>query len=293
MQNFTDKYITANGLRLRYIEKGEGPAVLFLHGASLGSSADVFRRNLDQFAAAGFRAIAFDQPGFGLSDVPSPQTTRAQVESIPAFIAAMNLGRVALVAHSRSGNFAIQIALDKPSLFSHVAILGTGTLLPPVNEAHDTSKYVAVQARVDQQMAEKEPTLADTRKLLEADTFKHSVISDADVELRHSRSIGKPFAAHVERMKQAEAGAPGTAPQLWKRLVDLQVPLILLYGKQDRAQAAARAKVLQETYPALSLHMIDDCKHMVPWDAQPELDQYVIPFFRGRPAAPATLTAAE
>src|SRR5262249_32596196 len=65
-----DRFVTVAGLKLRYIEEGEGPAVIFLHGASLGSSADVFIRNLHPLARAGFRAIAYDQPGFGLSDVP-------------------------------------------------------------------------------------------------------------------------------------------------------------------------------------------------------------------------------
>ncbi|HZH84801.1 MAG TPA: hypothetical protein VFD87_16760, partial [Phototrophicaceae bacterium] len=41
-----DKFVSVDGLKLRYIEAGSGPSVLFLHGASLGSSADVFLRNL-------------------------------------------------------------------------------------------------------------------------------------------------------------------------------------------------------------------------------------------------------
>ena len=39
-----DKYVTIDGLKIRYIEEGSGYPVLFLHGASLGSSADVFRQ---------------------------------------------------------------------------------------------------------------------------------------------------------------------------------------------------------------------------------------------------------
>jgi len=44
-----DKFVTVDGLKLRYIEEGVGPSVLFLHGASLGSSADVFRRKSRPF----------------------------------------------------------------------------------------------------------------------------------------------------------------------------------------------------------------------------------------------------
>src|SRR5437868_3764547 len=109
-----DKYAGVDGLRLRYIEEGSGPAVLFLHGASLGSSADVFRRNLAPFARAGFRAIAFDLPGFGLSDVPDDHSLAFQRKAIPKFIDAMKLGKTALMAHSRSGRFAVELALEDP-----------------------------------------------------------------------------------------------------------------------------------------------------------------------------------
>ena len=115
-----DKFVSVDGLKLRYIEEGSGPSVLFLHGASLGSSADVFLRNLGPFAKAGFRAVAFDYPGFGLSDIPAKQSTAQQRNSIPKFIDAAGLGKTALIAHSRSGGFAIQLALEDPSRYSHV-----------------------------------------------------------------------------------------------------------------------------------------------------------------------------
>ena len=71
--SFEDRFVSVDGLRLRYFEAGAGHPVIFLHGGSLGSSADVFRRNLPVFASSGYRAIAFDQPGFGLSDTPHDQ----------------------------------------------------------------------------------------------------------------------------------------------------------------------------------------------------------------------------
>src|SRR5512139_1618707 len=213
-----NKFVTVDGLKLRYIEEGTGPSVLFLHGASLGSSADVFRRNLGPFAQAGFRAVAFDYPGFGLSDVPAKQSTAQQRNSIPKFIDAAGLGKTALIAHSRSGGFAIQLALDEPNRYSHVIILGTGSLLPLQSEAQ-VGRYEAVQARVDKEMAQKEPTLEDARKLLQADTFNHALISEADVAMRHSRMIGRNFIAHQERQNQdAPAGGAKPAKPLWERL---------------------------------------------------------------------------
>lgn len=49
-------------MKSRYIEGGSIPAVISLHGASLGSSADVFERNRGPLAKAGLGIIAYDQP---------------------------------------------------------------------------------------------------------------------------------------------------------------------------------------------------------------------------------------
>jgi 2-hydroxy-6-oxonona-2,4-dienedioate hydrolase len=280
-----DKYVTVDGLRLRYVEEGEGPAVLFLHGASLGSSADVFLRNLPPFARADFRAIAFDIPGFGLSEIPGKQTMPQQRNSIPNFIDALGLGKAALMAHSRSGNFAVQLALEDPSRYSHLVILGTGPLLPPQNESQ-VGRYEAVQARVDKDMAEKEPTLDDSRKLLQADTFNHALISDEDVAIRHSRSIGRNFAAHVARQGGEGHGAPAAgapaAKPLWQRLGELKMPLLMIYGRQDRAHAGERAELLKQMHPEMKVHIVEGCKHMVHWDAADQVERLAVPFLKGK-----------
>lgn len=275
-----DKFVSVDGLKLRYIEAGLGPSVLFLHGASLGSSADVFLRNLGPFAKAGFRAVSFDLPGFGLSDIPAKQSVAQQRNSIPKFIDAAGLGKTALIAHSRSGGFAIQLALEDPSRYSHVIILGTGSLLPPQTQ-EQVGKYEAVQARVDKEMAQKEPTLEDARKLLQADTFNHALISEEDVAIRHSRMIGRNFMAHQERQNQdAPAGAAAPAKPLWERLSELKMPLLMIFGREDRAHAGERAKLLKQKQPQINLHIVNGCKHMVHWDAFDDLMRLGVPFLK-------------
>jgi pimeloyl-ACP methyl ester carboxylesterase len=273
-----DKFVTVDGLKLRYIEEGSGPSVLFLHGASLGSSADVFLRNLPAFADAGFRAVAFDMPGFGLSDKPEKQSIAQQRNSVPKFIDAAGLGKTALIAHSRSGGFAVQLALEDPSRYSHLIILGTGSLLPPQTQ-EQVGKYEAVQARVDKEMAQKEPTLEDARKLLYADTFNHDRVSEEDVAIRHSRMIGGNFIAHQERQNHdAPAGAAKPAKPLWQRLTELKMPLLMIFGREDRAHAGERAELLKTMHPEINLHIVNGCKHMVHWDAFGELMRLGVPF---------------
>jgi pimeloyl-ACP methyl ester carboxylesterase len=139
-----DKFVTVDGSTIRYIEQGEGRPVVFLHGASLGSSADVFIRNLPAFANSGLRAIAYDQPGFGLSDVPQDHSVGFRRKNLPAFCKALGLELPALVAHSQAGNMAVQLALETPDAWSHVVILGTGSLLPAL-EASGEGRVVGSQ----------------------------------------------------------------------------------------------------------------------------------------------------
>ena len=275
-----DKYVAVDGLRMRYIEEGQGPAALLMHGASLGSSADVFIRNLEPLARAGLRPIAFDFPGYGLSEVGSDLSLAYQRNSVPKFIDALGLGKVALIAHSRSGSIAVQLALKEPARYSHLVVLGTGTLLPPLPEDVE-GRYAQVAQRVDRQMAVTPPTLDDTKKLMQADLFHTELVTPDELALRHSRSIGKAFETFTARANAPEGGGDGGAP-IWQRMLDLKIPLLLIYGRNDRAHAGDRAELFKKMHPDLNLHIVENCKHMVPWDAADEVMRLAIPFINGK-----------
>jgi 4,5:9,10-diseco-3-hydroxy-5,9,17-trioxoandrosta-1(10),2-diene-4-oate hydrolase len=275
-----DKYVTVDGLRMRYIEEGSGPAVLLTHGASLGSSADVFIRNLEPLARAGFRPIAVDFPGYGLSEVGADLSLAYQRDSLPKFIDALGLGKVALIAHSRSGGTAVQLALKEPSRYSDLVVLGTGTLLPPLPDDVE-GRYAQVAQRVDRQMAVTEPTQEDTTKLMQADLYHTDLVTPEELALRHSRSIGKAFATFVARANLPEGGGNAAAP-LWQRMLDLKIPLMLIYGRNDRAHAGDRAVLFKKMHPELNLHIVENCKHMVPWDAADDVIRLAVPFIKGK-----------
>ncbi len=277
---FEDRFVTIDGLRLRYVEAGRGPAIVLLHGGSLGSSADVFLRNLQPLAEAGFRAIAFDQPGFGLSDTPADHSNGYRRDSLPKFLAALGLERPAIVAHSQAGGMAVRLALKDPQAFSHLVILGTGSLLPPIEGAKD--KAPEAQQRLERRMALKEPTREDTRKLLEANLFHHEFITDDELALRHKVSTGPAFAAFVARSAMADASQKKAVEEtpVWRKLKEIACPLLMIYGRNDRAQAAERASLLKSLEPTLALHIVEDCRHLVPWDAAAQFESMTIDLLR-------------
>ena len=69
MEQFREGRVRANGLTFATLEAGDGPLVLCLHG--FPDHARSFRHQLPALAAAGFRAIAADLKGHGLSSRPT------------------------------------------------------------------------------------------------------------------------------------------------------------------------------------------------------------------------------
>jgi pimeloyl-ACP methyl ester carboxylesterase len=276
-----DRFTTVDGLNTRYLEEGSGVPAIMLHGSSLGSSADVFRRNLKALGGQGVRAIALDLPGFGKSDPSEDVGGGYRKKFILRFMDKLGLEKAALIGHSSSGNPAVSIALDNPDRVSHVMVLGTGSLLPPLETGGTKvgGREEAAQARLEERMVRKEPTLDDTRALLEANLFHHELITDEELALRHQSSIGRCFEEFVRRHAAGgEGGGKKPAVPLWQRLTELKQPLLLIYGRNDRARAEERATLLKQRYPQLDLHFADGCKHLVPWDAADLFHRLAVPF---------------
>jgi 2-hydroxy-6-oxonona-2,4-dienedioate hydrolase len=278
-----DRFTKVDGLTIRYLEEGSGVPALLLHGNSLGSSADVFRRNLRALGASGIRAIAVDFPGFGKSGATDDLGAGYRKKFILRFMDALGLDRAALIAHSAIGNAALGVALENPERVTHLAILGTGSLLPPLETAGAKvgGREEAAQARLEERMVRDEPTLADTRALLEANLFHHELITEDELQLRHQNSIGPCFVEFTRR--HAAASAPNTgggkpSVPLWQRFGELKMPLLLIYGREDRGRAAERVEILRQREPGLNLHVAEGCKHLVPWDAADLLHRLAIPF---------------
>jgi len=102
-----------SGTRIRVVERGEptSPPVLLVHG--FGCSLFVFKRNMPALADAGFRAIAVDLKGHGLSDkpvAPDEYTIESLVEHLREILDALKLERPALAGHSLGGSLIYHFA---------------------------------------------------------------------------------------------------------------------------------------------------------------------------------------
>jgi pimeloyl-ACP methyl ester carboxylesterase len=108
-------FADAAGLRMHYVEQGSGPVVLLLHG--FPESWYSWRHQLGALAAAGYRAIAPDQRGYGQSDAPAAIEAYSQLRLVGdavGLLDALEVERAIVVGHDWGGPVAWNSALLRP-----------------------------------------------------------------------------------------------------------------------------------------------------------------------------------
>jgi pimeloyl-ACP methyl ester carboxylesterase len=102
--------ILLGDVTLAWEEAGEGPAVVFVHG--LGGSMHSWRAQFEAVAAAGHRAVAYDQRGSGLSSKPAgPYSVEGWADDLIGLLDALDIDRAALVGNSVGCMVAEQAAV--------------------------------------------------------------------------------------------------------------------------------------------------------------------------------------
>lgn len=102
---------------------GGGPTVLMLHGIGGGHLA--FAPQVETFASAGYRAVAWDMPGYGHSAPIEPYTFKGLAQSCIQLIETLKVDRVVLLGHSMGGMVAQEVVARRPDLVSRLILCGT------------------------------------------------------------------------------------------------------------------------------------------------------------------------
>lgn len=113
---YEPRWLFTDGVRIHYVDEGprDGEPVVLLHGTPYW--AYVFRREIAELAA-GSRAIAYDQLGFGRSDKPereSEYSLERDVAHLRALVEELGLGSAALIAQAAAVPIARAYAGSEP-----------------------------------------------------------------------------------------------------------------------------------------------------------------------------------
>jgi pimeloyl-ACP methyl ester carboxylesterase len=257
----------SSGIRIRVVERGDptAPPVLLVHG--WGCSAFVFRRNMPALADAGFRAIAVDLKGHGLSDkpvAPDEYTIESLVEHLLEILDALELDRPALAAHSLGSSLIYHFASRYPN---RARCLG---LLSPVGLTGVSLMWLY---------------LALTPRFLT--TILQQIKPRLIVKLALRRVYGKR--GHFTERDVEEFLAPSQFPEFslamrellhhydWnaakhRRLAVVDIPAVGVWGTLDHLMPEDGMEMYLSLLPRIVLHAITDAGHLITEETPDEVN---------------------
>jgi haloalkane dehalogenase len=123
---FAPNYVEQDGLRLHYLDEGDGPPVLLLHGEPTWSY--LYRTIIPELTPVA-RAIAPDYFGFGRSDKPLAReayTYDFHVRSIARLVEELDLRDATVVVQDWGGPVGLRVAVEHPDRIGRLVIMNTG-----------------------------------------------------------------------------------------------------------------------------------------------------------------------
>jgi pimeloyl-ACP methyl ester carboxylesterase len=261
-----------SGISIRVVERGDVAAFPVLLLPGWGSTVYIWRRNLPAIADAGFRAIAVDLKGSGLSDKPlgeSEYTSEAMIEHLGEIIDALALKAPVVVGHSQAASIAYRYAKRNPSR------LGGLVLLSPVG--HNGVKLLWLYKLL-------------TPKLARA--ALPSLCTRLAIRLTLRRVYGK--LRDFSSRDVDEYYAPCQFPEFpiaqrdslhafdWRVPVDgkLDLPALLMHGTNDHLVRGDSIADYEKAIPGIETVVISGAGHIIPEEADEHVNSALIPFLR-------------
>jgi 2-hydroxy-6-oxonona-2,4-dienedioate hydrolase len=265
--------------KLRYYEAGEGRPVVLLHGSGPGATGwSNFSANIEALAEH-FHVYAVDMPGWGESDAATVDRLD-HVEAAVQFLDALGIGEAAFVGNSMGGQTSIRLATEHPDRITHLVTMGppvgrVPTLFGPGDGPSEGLK-VLIEAYRD-------PSPGNMRRLVEIMCFDKARFATPELcEARSDAALARP-----EHLRNYVDGLPQGAPlPIWVKpelLPRIQVPALLIHGRDDRVVPFESSLHLLAAIPDSRLVVLNRCGHWAMIEHAGEFNRLVTDFVRSAP----------
>jgi pimeloyl-ACP methyl ester carboxylesterase len=260
---FHGEYTTIRGNRIHYYEGGSGAPVVLVHG--LGSRAEDWANLMPQLKEAGFHVYAIDLLGYGRSAQPGNATYSIPEEAqyVEDFLAQRGQEKVSLVGWSMGGWVAARVALDRPERIARLVLCDSaGIRFEPDFTVFDFEPNTVPAVRHLYRMLMPQPT--DLPDFLARDM------------VRKFKQLNWVVDRSARSMFQGNDLLDG-------RLGKLQMPTLIIWGKQDRLIPLATGVSMHEQITHSVLEIYDGCGHLAPGQCAARIGPRLIDFLKGKP----------
>lgn len=259
MTNLETKFITLSGYKHRYVEAGAGDVLFLAHGFS--SSLEAFEKVIPAFAQR-YRVLALDLLGFGKSEKPVAvrYSLSFYAKLMLEFLEKTNAfsgKNLYAVGHSMGGKYLLALSVLYPNTLTKLVLSNTDGFLnvPSFVRAaslwgvrHLVRRLVSSPAFVRQTMR----SVYHDPSLITEEHFRRNV------EMVRSKENFEAMMALNRDYRHLDLRRTG----IRNRLKDLRLPILILWGENDRFIPTKYAEVAQRELPGSVVKMIPNCGHV-------------------------------
>ncbi|MBV9734907.1 MAG: alpha/beta hydrolase [Acidisphaera sp.] len=258
--------------------------MVLLHGASIGVEAYVtFHRQIEPLSRS-FRVIAFDQIGFGRTDMPADRRYRNRLERAEHAVAvldALGVRAACLVGHSEGAFMAARIAVTRPDLVTRLVLMTSGGTAPALGGAADEAWMAASRRAYDYRNfpGDAEAFVAAARRASPAmdeqhagllrEAYGRALASGQAAMMRDSQSDGPTdYRAYVRLQED----------HLLPYLPQMTAPTLLIWANEDATVPVERGLALMRLIPRADMHVLNGSGHALMHD-RPETVTRLLAWF--------------
>jgi pimeloyl-ACP methyl ester carboxylesterase len=257
------RFITVDGVRLQYVERGTGDPIVLLHGNVVRLHDFVTSGLIDQLAEH-YRVIAFDRPGFGHSARPRDRlwTAATQAELLHNAFVALGIERPIVLGHSWGTLPALELALRNSAAVRRL-VLVSGYYFPTTRLDAPIFAIPAI------------PILGDVMRYTVSAVFARLALNRVVKTMFSPQPVPSDFVPSMAREmmvrpSQIRANAEDAAfmipaaGSLSKRYGELTIPVAIVAGAADRVvDPDAHARRLHVELKDSELHILPGIGHML------------------------------
>ena len=220
-------FADVGGVPVRYVDMGEGPAVVMIHG--FASALETWT-GLAAELKASHRVIALDLKGFGLTGrPPGDYSPAAQADLVLALLDQRGVKRAAFVAHSYGVSVALQIALKAPDRVTRLALYDAWVYDDQLPTLFLWARARGVGEALFGLFYNERPEDKLAQAFFDPTIIPEQLVEDIERNLARPGTRAAALAA-VRGMRYAE---------LARRYREIDKPALLLWGREDRVTPVA------------------------------------------------------
>ena len=271
------------GVKLHYVEAGDGPPVVLLHGFPEFWYA--WRHQIPALAAAGFRVIAPDMRGYNTSDKPRGIRSyrhEAVADDVAALIRHLGGGSAAVAGHDWGGFVAWYVQMRHPDLVERLIVLNAphpGAWFREIRRPRQLVKswyqfYFQLPRLPEASIRARD--FAILRATLRHDPARRDAFTEEDIA-RYVEALAQPgtLTATLNYYRATMRRSPF---RLLREVRRIDVPTQLIWGEKDRWLGPWLTHNLEEWVPGIRVECLPDASHWVMADEPERVNRLMIEF---------------